>query len=51
MAEVMIGSARGDERGCAYGGAAGDQTGREVSAQAWYNHPKGWRVFRCADKV
>ncbi|MBO4886487.1 MAG: peptidoglycan-binding protein [Clostridia bacterium] len=50
MAEVMIGSARGDERGCAYGGAAGDQTGREVSAQAWYNHPKGWRVFRCADR-
>lgn len=50
MAEVMIGSARGDERGGAHGGASGDQTGREVSVQPWYNHPKGWRVFRCKDR-
>ena len=46
MATVMIGSARGDENGGAYNGKAGDQTGKEVSTQAWYKHSKGWRVFR-----
>lgn len=44
---VLIGSARGDENGKAYGGKAGDQTGREVSTQNWYLHSKGWRVLRC----
>lgn len=50
---VMIGSARIDENGNAHGGRAGDQNGREVSAQAWYKHRKGWRVLRCksADKA
>lgn len=43
---VIIGSARIDENGHAHGGAAGDQTGKEVSMQNWYNHSKGWRVFR-----
>lgn len=43
---VKIGSARIDENGHAKGGAAGDQTGREVSTQSWYLHSKGWRVFR-----
>lgn len=43
---VKIGSARIDENGHATGGAAGDQTGKEVSTQAWYKHSKGWRVFR-----
>jgi len=43
---VMIGSARIDEHGHAKGGSAGDQTGKEVSRQAWYKHSKGWRVFR-----
>lgn len=43
---VLIGSARIDENGHAIGGAAGDQTGREVSTQEWYLHSKGWRVFR-----
>ncbi len=43
---VKIGSARIDENGRATGGAAGDQTGREVSTQSWYRHNKGWRVFR-----
>ena len=43
---VIIGSARIDENGRAYGGRAGDQTGREVSTQNWYLHSKGWRVFR-----
>ncbi len=46
MSKVIIGSARGDENGGAYGGKPGDQTGREVSTQAWYKHSKGWRVFR-----
>lgn len=46
---VMVGSARSDERGKAKGGKAGDQTGKEVSTQAWYLHSKGWRVFRCKD--
>lgn len=46
---VIIGSARIDENGYAAGGRAGDQTGREVSTQEWYNHSKGWRVFRCKD--
>ena len=46
---VKIGSARIDENGRASGGAAGDQTGREVSTQAWYLHKKGWRVLRARD--
>ena len=46
---VTIGSARIDERGKTAGGAPGDQTGKEVSAQAFYAHTKGWRVFRPKD--
>lgn len=46
---VTIGSARIDENGHASGGAAGDQTGKEVSTQNWYKHSKGWRVLRCKD--
>ena len=46
---VKVGSARIDENGKACGGAAGDQTGKEVSAQSWYLHSKGWRVFRAKD--
>lgn len=49
MATVYVGSARIDENGKAYGGAAGDQTGKEVSKQKWYKHKKGWRVFRAKD--
>ena len=48
---VIIGSARIDERGKAYGGKAGDQTGREVSKQEFYVHPKGWIVARLIDPV
>lgn len=44
--KVVIGSARIDENGKAYGGSPGDQTGKEVSIQNWYKHSKGWRVFR-----
>lgn len=48
MANVIIGSARSDERGRITGGKAGDQkNGKEVSTQSWYKHSKGWRVFRC----
>jgi hypothetical protein len=47
---VLVGSARSDENGKAYGGKAGDQkSGKEVSTQSWYEHSKGWRVFRAND--
>ena len=50
MATVYVGSARSDENNAAYGGKAGDQKGgREVSTQTWYEHEKGWRVFRAKD--
>lgn len=53
MSNVIVGSARIDENGKTHGGRAGDQTGKEVSTQAWYKHKKGWRVLRCksADKA
>ena len=47
---VYVGSARIDENGKAYGGKAGDQTGKEVSKQKFYVHSKGWRVFRAKDR-
>ena len=43
---VKIGSARIDENAGTTGGKAGDQTGKEVSAQNWYRHPKGWVLIR-----
>ena len=46
---VYIGSARIDERGKISNGAAGDQTGDEVSYQTWYLHSKGWVVLRAKD--
>ena len=46
MATVYIGNAVGDERGKAYGGDAGNQTGKELRIQPWYKNKKGWRVFR-----
>ena len=46
---VQIGSARIDEHGKISGGVAGDQTGKEVSTQAWYLHKKGWIVLRAKD--
>lgn len=51
MATILVGSARGDEYGEASGGKAGDQTGREVSTQAWYYHPKGWVGLRAKDDI
>lgn len=43
---VTIGSARIDENGNISGGQAGDNNGREVSTQPYYDHPKGWYIFR-----
>ncbi len=43
---LIVGSARSDENGRLKGGKAGDQTGREVSTQAYYMHSKGWYVLR-----
>lgn len=48
--KVYVGSARIDENGKAYGGKAGDQTGKEVGRQKWYKHTKGWRVLRAVDR-
>ena len=39
---VRIGHASLDERGTSKGGAAGDQTGKEVCTRNWYS--KGWNV-------
>lgn len=46
---VTVGSARIDENGKAYGGKAGDQTGKEVSRQSWYLNSKGWILIRPDD--
>lgn len=46
---VLIGSARINEKGGINGGAAGDQTGREVAVEKWYLHSKGWVVIRAQD--
>ncbi len=43
---VTIGSARIDENGNISGGQAGDNNGREVSTQSYYDHSKGWYIFR-----
>ena len=51
---VKIGSARIAENGKAKGGKAGDQTGREVSTQSWYDQKdakKAWRVFRAKNQA
>lgn len=43
---IKVGSARIDENGKLSGGAAGDQSGSEVSTQAYYMHSKGWYLLR-----
>lgn len=46
---AIIGHASLDERGKVSGGAAGDQTGREVCTRPWYD--KGWnKVIRPTEK-
>ncbi len=42
MARIV--HAIGDENGNARGGLAGDQTGREIRIQDWYNRDGGWGV-------
>lgn len=49
MTRPIFGSARIDENGNIYGGRPGDQTGKEVSTQEGYIHPKGWVVLRFKD--
>ncbi len=45
---ILIGHASIDENGKISGGAAGDQTGKEVCTRGWYN--SGWQtVLRCKD--
>lgn len=49
---VRIGHASQDEHGSAHGGAAGDQTGKEVCVRAWW--ARGWNVclrFKDRDKA
>ncbi|MBD5463049.1 MAG: hypothetical protein HDR24_08345 [Lachnospiraceae bacterium] len=46
---IKVGSARVDENGKLSGGAAGDQTGSEVSTQTYYMHSKGWYLLRPKD--
>lgn len=46
---IKVGSARIDENGNVKGGKAGDQTGKEVSEQAFYMHSKGWLGYRLKD--
>lgn len=46
---IKVGSARIDENGKLSGGKAGDQTGKEVCAQAFYMHSKGWYLYRAKD--
>ncbi len=43
---IKLGGAHIDEAGNAHGGAAGDQTGRELSITNYYTHNLGWRAFR-----
>lgn len=50
MARPLVASARIDENGRSYGGAAGDQNGKEVSTQKWYKHAKGWDVLRFVNR-
>lgn len=44
--DVKIGSARIDENGNISNGKAGDQTGKEVAIEDYYNHSKGWIILR-----
>lgn len=51
MATVYQGGASIDENGKAYGGQAGNQTGRELRKAAWYLHSKGWYVLRAKESA
>lgn len=47
---IRIGHASIDENGKISGGAAGDQTGKEVCTRTWYSKPWDF-VLRCKDSV
>lgn len=50
MRKVILGHAYCDENGGAKGGNAGNQSGKELRFQEWYNRTKGWtHVFRAKD--
>lgn len=47
---IKIGHAYSDENNKARGGSSGDQTGKEVLIQNWYNRTNSWNtVFRAKD--
>lgn len=49
---VKIGHASIDENNSARGGAAGDQTGKEVCTRDWYNRSGGWHtIIRPKDEI
>jgi hypothetical protein len=48
---VYQGGASIDENGKAYGGQAGNQTGRELRKAAWYLHSKGWYILRAKESA
>ena len=43
---IKVGSARIDENGNANWGKAGDQNGKEVATEPYYNHRLGWYMIR-----
>lgn len=47
---ILIGHASIDENGTISGGAAGDQTGKEVCTRTWYSKPWDF-VLRCKDSA
>ena len=49
MGNIKFSGAHCDEHGKISGGAAGDQTGREVCTKDAYMHSKGWVVLRHPD--
>lgn len=49
MATVYIGHSARDENGKYQNGQAGDQTGREVCKETYYNHKQGWVGLRAKD--
>ena len=49
MGNIKFSGAHCDEHGKILGGAAGDQTGREVCTKDAYMHSKGWVVLRHPD--
>ena len=46
MATIYIGHASKDENNKYTGGAAGDQTGKEVCKRTYYKHANGWYALR-----